>query len=181
MKDEQLVRVTAHSVNIQELSIYKRISVNYPLLCRDEVARRIAKVADSMPDSLKLQIDSAYRTRKTQVYIWEKRNKDGVNIVFDPSSGMPPHCTGSALDVSLVDEGGKEINLSAPLKNYYEEPMLISGKISKYAQEVRILLNKIMLQNGFAPNPREYWHFSYGDGAWADYYKKNIVWGSRAL
>ena len=32
-------------------------------------------------------------------------------------------------------------------------------------------MNKIMLEEGFAPNPREYWHYSYGDKMWSDYTK----------
>lgn len=175
-KDEKLVRVNLYSSKIKELPICKRISIDYPLFCRDSVARKISNVANTFPDGLYIQIDSAYRTRETQEYIWKRRNKEGINIVFNPNSGVPPHCTGGAIDVSLTDNKGVEINLSEPFRKYYEEPTLISDNISVNAQENRLLLNKIMLENGFAPNPREYWHFSYGDEAWASYYDKSKLY-----
>ena len=72
---EQLVRVTQYSSKIRELPIFKRISVDYPLLCRDAVARNLALVSVSLPDNFSLQVDSAYRTRKTSEFIWKKRSK----------------------------------------------------------------------------------------------------------
>ena len=96
------------------------------------------------------------------------------DLVYNPGKGIPPHSTGGAIDVSLLDKDGKEINLSEPFKKFYAEPQLVSDKISRKAQELRHLLNKAMLNEGFAPNPKEYWHFSYGDEMWANYYSNQV-------
>ena len=147
----------------------KRISVDYPLICQDDVAKRLANAAKALPPHFLLQIDSAYRTRKTQATLWESRKNISTGLVHNPGVGESPHCTGGAVDVSLLSRSGHEINLSEPFLKYYEEPGFDSQKISKDALELRKLLNKVMLEQGFAPNPKEYWHFSYGDLAWANY------------
>jgi D-alanyl-D-alanine dipeptidase len=176
-----LVAVTSFSRNIRELPVVKRIAINYPLLCLEEVAMKLAMVVDALPPGLFLQIDSAYRTRTTQEVLWNNKKEVMGNLVFNPSDGVPPHCTGGAVDVSILDVKGKEINLSAPFKKFYEEPQLESDKITKEAQLLRLKLHKLMLAQGFAPNPKEYWHFSYGDKMWADYCGCSQFYGELSL
>ena len=176
MHDGTLVRVNKYSKKIKELTIVKRISVEYPLLCQDIVAKMLSKVAETLPNHLQLQVDSAYRTRKTQEILWSVRKGIIGDLVYNPQNGTPPHCTGGAVDAALLDKGGRELNLSEPFQKYYNEPQLISNKITTRAQELRLLLNKTMLDAGFAPHPREYWHFSYGDRMWAEYYRKDLIY-----
>jgi D-alanyl-D-alanine dipeptidase len=176
----ELVRVNKYSRQIKELPVYKRIAVEYPLLVRDVVAKKLADVVENLPKGLHLQVDSAYRTRQTQTKIWYSRQiqlGDGAkDLVFDPKLGVPPHTTGGAVDVSLLDENGDEIDLSEPFSKFYNEPKLRSDKITKNAQKHRNLLNSLMIKEGFAPNPSEYWHFSYGDEYWAEYTGKDALY-----
>jgi len=174
--NDGLVNVQKYSPKIKQLPILPRISVDYPLLCRDTVAKMLAKAANNLPSDISLQIDSAYRTRRTQQILWNVRKDVMHDLVYNPAQGVPPHCTGGAVDVSLLDDHNEEINLSEPFTKYYEEPQLISNKITSKAQELRLNLNKVMLDAGFAPHPREYWHFSYGDKMWAAYYKQEPVY-----
>jgi len=187
--DEKLVRIkTANKIRI--LPFYKRIGFQYPVYVKESVAKKLLVAANKLPDGYYLQIDSGYRTIKSQKQIWlerymqfEKQNPTFTNneiikmtndLVFNPKYGTPPHTTGGAVDVSLLDRNKKEINLSEPFANFYDEPQLKSNKISKKSQQLRLALNKIMLENGFAPHPNEYWHFSYGDKIWAEYYNKKV-------
>ena len=173
--ENKLVPVDKYSENIMQLSICKRVSVDYPLLCREIVAKKLAKVCEKLPSNLKLQVDSAYRTRDTQQILYNKRQEHLPGLVFNPSEGIPPHCTGGAVDISLLDENNIEVNLSAPFEKFYDERKLYSDKITKEAQDLRLLLNGAMLGENFAPTEREYWHFSYGDKSWADYYKTEVL------
>jgi|GEM_PF-2638713 len=176
-----LESVTKYSNKIRELPVVRRVTVKYPLLCRDDVAKKLASVGEMLPEGLYLQVDSAYRTRKTQEILWKIRNKIMGDLVHNPINGIPPHCTGGAVDISLVDQYGKEINLSKPFKKFYMEPQLISNKITAESQGLRLELNKLMLENGFAPYPTEYWHFSYGDSVWAEYYHAKEIYGEISL
>ena len=162
MANQTLVRVNKYSDKIKELPITKRISVDYPLLCRDDVVKKLASIANKLPGNLFLQVDSAYRTKATEKFLWNLRKDTLPWLAQNPQNGHSSHNTGGTVDVSLADEMGKEINLSEPFQKYYEEPQLISEKITPRAQELRILLNKVMVEEGFSPNPKEYWHFSSG-------------------
>ena len=139
-----LVRVNKYSKLIKELPPHKRIAVDYPLLVRDEVARKVAKVAEQLPKKYQLQIDSAYRDRDVQKMIYAKKPQ----ITYNPDNGIPPHSTGGAVDVLLLNADG----------------------------EGEKLLTGLMIKEGFAPHSWESWHYSYGDLAWAGYYKRQVLY-----
>jgi len=188
---DSLVPANKYNKNINTLSVLKRIAIDYPILIRDEVARKLAAVAEKLPGDLKLQVDSGYRAPSVQKILWETRFKQfkkenptlkdeevvkiTETLVANPNNKKSSHTTGGAVDISLIRED-KEINLSAPFTKYYEEPQLKSSKITKEAQEMRFLLNKLMTDQGFVANPKEYWHFSYGDKRWADYTKSPQIY-----
>lgn len=179
---------------IRVLPFYKRINPYYPVLVQTTVLEKLTRVAEKLPDNLFLQVDSGYRTSKTQQDLWNTRFTqfkdknpsqtdqeiyDQVNkLVHDPKDRVPPHTTGGAIDISFIDKSGKELNLSEPYTKYYDEPQLKSNNITVHAQDQRLLLSSLMLSEQFAPNDKEYWHFSHGDKAWADYYKQTSLYDS---
>lgn len=173
---EKLVKANKYSTRIKELSIFSRIEIDHPILVRDTVAKRLAVAAENLPAGLTLQVDSGYRSKKTQESLWESRSKLMGKLIKNPSMGSSSHITGGAVDVSIQNYSGKEINLSEPYADYYTYPKLISSKISKRAQKYRLILNKTMLKAGFAPNLKEYWHFSYGDKNWASNFRQKQIY-----
>lgn len=48
-----------------------------------------------------------------------------------------------------------------------------SPEITDFQKNNRHMLQKIMMEFGFAPYPGEWWHFSYGDKEWAKYYNQS--------
>lgn len=169
MIDEKLVRVNEYSKKIKELTFLNRISIDYPLLCRDSVAKKLAQVSNNLPPEYLLQVDSGYRSKETEFVLFANRKNIMPGLVSDPQLEKSSHRTGGAVDVTLTDSNGREINLSEPFTKYYQEPQLISDRITLEAQNKRNMLNKLMLEAGFAPHPNEYWHFSYGDTRWSEY------------
>ncbi|MBW4555681.1 MAG: D-alanyl-D-alanine dipeptidase [Trichormus sp. ATA11-4-KO1] len=84
----------------------------------------------------------------------------------------PPHSTGAAVDVTLVDEAGEIVNMGSPIDELSERshPDYYANSDQPKAQQYhahRLLLCDVMLKAGFQRNPREWWHFSYGDQMWA--------------
>ncbi|NEP46604.1 MAG: D-alanyl-D-alanine dipeptidase [Okeania sp. SIO2H7] len=84
----------------------------------------------------------------------------------------PPHSTGAAVDVTLVNSRGEEVNMGSPIDelsprsypNHFAnstEPMEV-----EYHQN-RQLLKEVMLGAGFRQHLNEWWHFSLGDQMWA--------------
>lgn len=181
--NEDLVKTNKLSIKIKELPFYKRIETNMPILVRSKVAIMLKKASLLLPSKISLQIDGGYRSPNVQEILWNNRVKQlGVDkakkLVGNPNDNksIPGHTTGGAVDVSLLDIDLNEINLSAPFEKYYDEQKLYSKKISKEAQKLRLVLNKVMLNAGFAPHDNEYWHFSYGDERWAKYYNKKPIY-----
>jgi zinc D-Ala-D-Ala dipeptidase len=84
----------------------------------------------------------------------------------------PPHSTGGAVDVTLVDEMGRVIDMGGEIdeispKSYpdYYATARETQKL-KY-HRYRELLKDVMLKAGFRQHPQEWWHFCCGDQMWA--------------
>jgi D-alanyl-D-alanine dipeptidase len=92
-------------------------------------------------------------------------------INFDGSINIPPHSTGGAIDICLVDIITHEY-VDQGVRP--DEPFTVvtisktdSELISEEAKKNRAILCKIMTSVGFINYPLEYWHWSYGDRLWA--------------
>ncbi len=84
----------------------------------------------------------------------------------------PPHSTGAAIDVTLVNSEDKTINMGGAIDevseisypNYYQNS---NNLIEQEYHNKRVLLDQIMGYVGFLRHPNEWWHFSLGDQLWA--------------
>lgn len=98
-------------------------------------------------------------------------------IHLDDSHNIPPHSTGGAFDVYLVDEQGEALDMGIHPKDWMQDSdgalsQTDSKHISVEAQHNRAIMNQALEAMGFANYPSEYWHWSYGDRYWAYVYKK---------
>lgn len=84
----------------------------------------------------------------------------------------PPHSTGAAVDVTLLDSLGQVVDMGSPIdevsprshpNHYWDNP----DSIAQTWHQHRQLLNSVMHQAGFRRHPNEWWHFSFGDQLWA--------------
>ncbi len=84
----------------------------------------------------------------------------------------PPHSTGAAVDVTLVNFSGKEVNMGSPIdelspRSYPHHFAKSTDFLELEYHQNRQLLAKVMLEGGFRQHPNEWWHFSLGDQMWA--------------
>lgn len=90
---------------------------------------------------------------------------------LDPAT-PPPHSTGAALDITLVDQTGEIVNMGSEIDqisprsypDYFEHS---SDQVEQNYHQNRLILSQIMLSTGFRQHPNEWWHFSLGDQLWA--------------
>jgi zinc D-Ala-D-Ala dipeptidase len=84
----------------------------------------------------------------------------------DPST-PPPHSTGGAVDLTLVDESGQEIDMGSPIDEISERsyPDHFASADLK-AHHHRQILKHVMIDAGFKQHLNEWWHFCYGDQMW---------------
>jgi zinc D-Ala-D-Ala dipeptidase len=84
----------------------------------------------------------------------------------------PPHSTGAALDVTLVDQNGLPIDMGGELdemtvRSYPDHYVGLADLAAEQFDTNRQLLNFCMAQAGFERHYHEWWHFSWGDQLWA--------------
>jgi zinc D-Ala-D-Ala dipeptidase len=84
----------------------------------------------------------------------------------------PPHSTGAALDVTLVDQIGMPVEMGSPIdemspRSYPDYYAMQGANHAKTFHRNRLLLYQAMASAGFEQHPQEWWHFSYGDQLWA--------------
>jgi len=90
---------------------------------------------------------------------------------LDPAT-PPPHSTGGAIDVTLVDDRGQEIDMGSPIDELSERsyPLHFANSTDpqkKAYHQRRELLFSIMRSSGFQRHPQEWWHFCFGEQMWA--------------
>lgn len=90
---------------------------------------------------------------------------------LDPAT-PPPHSTGAAVDVSLVDKNNQPIEMGSPIDEIsarsYPDYFANSHdpKEQRYHQN-RQILKQSLFSAGFKQHPNEWWHFCLGDQMWA--------------
>jgi D-alanyl-D-alanine dipeptidase len=84
-----------------------------------------------------------------------------------PDAKAPPgHCTGGAVDVTLCGLDGAPLDMTSPLARW-EAAYTYVENISDEAKANRNILIAAMFAAGFSNCRDEWWHWSYGDSAWA--------------
>lgn len=85
----------------------------------------------------------------------------------DPAT-PPPHSTGAALDLTIADAAGQELDMGSPIdENSERSNPDYYAAANPAAHGNRLLLRAAMGAAGFARHPAEWWHFSLGDQLWA--------------
>ena len=150
---------------------------------RRSVADRVNKAQAALPPGHRLRAGTALRTLSMQSGGWDgyfRRMQEehpawplsalrrATNKYFAPydQKAPPGHCTGGAIDVGINAPDGSALDMTAPTKGW-EAAYTWSDLLSPEAQANRMMMVNAMLESGFSNCRDEYWHYSYGDSAWA--------------
>lgn len=81
----------------------------------------------------------------------------------------PPHSTGAAIDLTLVDATGQIIDMGSAIDELSprSHPDYYANQPDKPYHEHRQVLHDVMYSAGFRRHPGEWWHFCLGDQMWA--------------
>ncbi len=128
-------------------------------LLRKEVARQLVEVQKELRQmGLGLKIWDGYRPLSVQKKMWKK--VPDPRYVADPAKGSN-HNRGAAVDVTLVDKNGKELEMPTGFDDFTEKAGSNYPNVSETAKKNRELLKKIMMRHGFKPIKSEWWHFNH--------------------
>jgi len=141
-------------------------------LHRDAAAaleRAVAWLAQHAPGHTLLVLD-ALRPQRVQQQLWDALDGTDLRIYLaDPAHGSI-HSYGMALDVTLLDPAGRELDMGTGFDDMtelshpaLEEGFLRAGALTDKQVAQRRLLRAAMVQAGFVGINTEWWHFDCGD------------------
>jgi D-alanyl-D-alanine dipeptidase len=81
------------------------------------------------------------------------------SYVADPNKGSI-HNRGGAVDITLVDTHGKELEMGTSFDFFGIEASHNFQNLSQEIKNNRELLKKIMIENGFNSFESEWWHYN---------------------
>ena len=153
-------------------------------LVRSGVAARLALAQLLLPPGRRLRVVEGHRRPEDQRAIWQRyaaevalahpfvgpaEQRRLISRFVSPIE-VAPHVAGAAVDVTLVDRLGRELDLGTPIDATPEESRgacFSDAVVGRAAQEERRLLTAAMTGAGFINYPTEWWHWSHGDRYWA--------------
>jgi D-alanyl-D-alanine dipeptidase len=159
---------------------------------RRGVYERLLRVQRRLPAGLKLRLYEGLRSARVQRQLFEEEKArvaeahpeftarevhERATILisppehFDGTPNLPPHSTGGAVDVELIDASGRVVDFGMEAKDWVrvdsEYCETRHQPLPEPARSNRLLLCEAMEAEGFVNYVREWWHYSYGDRYWA--------------
>lgn len=158
---------------------------------RETVAKMISKAKSFLPKGITFKVNDAWRPEHIQkrfftIYkirfaklhpSWSKaRILAEVKKYVDPYKGnyASAHLTGGAVDITLW-KGGRRLPMESSKLSFKENARTLQPKLPSYIQENRKILIDALTKAGLSNNPKEYWHWSYGDIRWAKREGKKVA------
>jgi D-alanyl-D-alanine dipeptidase len=113
--------------------------------------------AEFMKKGYKIKIFDCYRPLDIQKRMW--KIVPNPEYVANPSKGSI-HNRGGAVDITLVDNSGKELDMGTSFDFFGIEASHNYQILSQEIKSNRALLKSIMIQNGFNALESEWWHYN---------------------
>lgn len=109
----------------------------------------------------RLKIWDAYRPLSVQKIMWEVLPQD--DFVADPFRGGSIHNGGFAVDVTLVDMEGKELEMPSGFDDFSEKASRNNTTMTEAASRNLSVLTDAMVKHGFRTINSEWWHYNDED------------------
>lgn len=129
---------------------------------RPGTAAKVARAERELRQrGLSLKMWDCYRPLSVQKLLWSI--VPDPRFVADPKKGSR-HNRGNAVDVTLVDAAGRELEMPTPFDDFSPRAAHDEMRLPAKARENRRLLKETMEKAGFRPLPTEWWHYDDPDG-----------------
>ncbi len=161
-------------------------------MMRQSVYTKLLEAQSLLPGGLKFRLYEGLRSIEVQNFLFENelRRVKFLNpllsdtklhieasklispvINLDGSKNIPPHSTGAAVDVEIIDCSGQVIDCGMEIKDWKKVPLELcftdNDLLSDETRANKSMLSNVMKSAGFVNYPGEWWHWSYGDRYWA--------------
>ena len=133
------------------------------------IERAVAVLAERAPGHQLLILD-ALRPHSVQIELWDALAGTDLQMYLAPPERGSIHSFGMAVDVTILDAAGRELDMGTGFDDMTElsHPILEakhleSGALTAAQIANRQLLRDAMFQAGFVGINSEWWHFDCGD------------------
>ena len=131
-------------------------------LVRAAVAKALVKASEILKSSgYRIKFYDCFRPVDVQRKMWAIMPDS--RYVANPNKSGSIHNRGAAVDITLVDLNGKELDMGTAFDHFGVEAHHTYTNLSAQVLENRKLLKRVMEQCGFVAQPTEWWHYNYGD------------------
>lgn len=131
--------------------------------------RAVAALRARRPE-LSLLVLDALRPQRVQERLWAALEGTELTQYLAPPARGSIHSFGMAIDITLVDASGRELDMGTPFDDLSERshpaletPLLARGEITPQHVAHRRLLRDVMSEAGWRGISKEWWHFDAGD------------------
>ena len=187
-RGEPLVDLGGYPFDLDPVYADRGWSADPRLYLRRNVADRLARVQESWRGRYRFRIWDAYRPRAVQqaIYAAYERTLAQANPQWDAArlreetqrfvtratdpARIPPHATGGAVDLTLLDAAGTELDMGTAFDHFgpeaapdHHEPP--HGDPVVRANRRRLI--RALADAGFTVDETEWWHFDCGNQSWA--------------
>ena len=126
---------------------------------RKSTAEALVKANEAFKQlGYRIKLFDCYRPLSVQKKMW--KILPGTHYVANPAKGSK-HNRGAAVDLTLVDAQGKELNMGTPFDFFGKEAHHTYTQHSKEVLENRKLLKEILDKYNFKSIYSEWWHYEY--------------------
>lgn len=170
--DERLLVVLRHAGddNTMGEAVYGEVRECY---LRAEAAAMLARAAQRLAEAhpgLRLMLADCLRPREVQRRMWSLVvGTPRQSYVANPEGGSL-HNYGGAVDITLADEHGRELDLGTPMHHFgplaqprFEARFRAAGALTPAQLRNRDILRRAMTSAGFHGLRHEWWHFEAFD------------------
>ena len=131
-------------------------------LVRTDVSKALLKAnAIFKEKGYRIKFYDCYRPVDVQKKMWAIMPDS--RYVANPNKSGSIHNRGAAVDITLVDKDGKELDMGTEFDHFGVEAHHAYTKLSAEILENRKYLKQVMEQSGFIAQSTEWWHYNYGD------------------
>jgi D-alanyl-D-alanine dipeptidase len=155
--DVELALAYATADNFTGKPIYRRAAAYLHPVAAEHLARAIAL---ARPLGLRLKIFDAFRPSEAQWVMWN--HTPDPAFLADPRRGSP-HSRGAAVDLTLVDADGRELDMGTGFDAFTPLSHHASTEVPPAAQANRFLLLGLMTAAGWDFYRNEWWHYQLFD------------------
>lgn len=186
--DEKMVVPKGKNLKLDEFNQYSIRQSENRFRVREMVANKLNDASANLPKGLRLVLIEGYRSLAAQENMWDmefsRLSKQypklpvleierRVGLVIARPNALANHNCGGAVDVTLEDEAGNQLDMgTVPQSVDAELSKMFCQTLNKEQLDNRKILRTAMKTAGFVYYPGEWWHYCYGDRMWAVYTKR---------